>query len=99
MKYYSGKTELIKTIENDDNVHINGNNIRIENGKIVGISYGKSIVTIYRDGSSISYFINVIPKSKVENQILVAFIISLFIILSIFVVVVIYFKMRDRNNE
>ncbi len=99
LKYYSGKIELIKTIENNDNIHISGDNIRIENGKIVGISYGKSIVTIYRDGSSLSYFINVIPKSKTENQILIAFIISLFIFLGIFIIILIYFKLKDRNTE
>ena len=98
LNYYSGKKEVVNTIVNDDNINIIGDSIKIVDGGIKGTKYGKSIVTIYRDGSSISYTIDVVPKQTNSFQLIVlSIIISLSVILFIFVIFVIYFRKNKKT--
>ncbi len=97
LNYYSGRTELVKTIGNTDNVHLSGNSIKIEDNKIVGVNYGTSIVTIFHDGSYISYTINVVPNTISSKTLFIVIIISLFIILGIFVIFIVNYKIKEKK--
>ena len=97
LNYYSGKKEVINTIVNDDNINIMGDTVKIVDGSIKGIKYGKSVITIYRDGSSISYTINVTPRQAYNSQLIISIIISLFVILFIFVMFLIYFRKNKKT--
>ena len=62
--YRSGEIEKVKYAKQDKNVKINGNCIKFQNNKLIGAQKGKCSVSIYRDGKSVSFSVNVVMSPK-----------------------------------
>ena len=62
--YRSGEVENIKYAKQDKNVQINGNCIKFENNKLIGAQKGDCSVSIFRDGKSVSFSVNIMDSTN-----------------------------------
>ncbi len=64
--YKSKKEERVKTVEEGNNIHISGDAIKFEDGKLIGNEYGESELVIFRDGKKITYKITIINRTLIK---------------------------------
>ena len=57
--YKSGSVETIRNINSGNNIKINGDCVSFEDNKLIGSKKGSCSVTIYRDGNSLDFKINI----------------------------------------
>lgn len=95
LKYVSGKTVNLSEISLDNNIHISGDTLEFENGKLVAKKIGNSILTICYDGVCVDYNV-VTKKASLFN---ITTIIVIIIVLAVIGGIIFFIRKKPKKDK